>query len=228
MDYFEFFQATYKSEADRRAQLSSLLPIPLGIFTVVGGGLYAMAQGLSLPLDGWEIACAAFLVGALALGIAAAYNLTRFQFGHKYRYLAFSDEIENYRKLSTDYYKGRGQPAAAADEDVRERIRSDFIDVSSFNARVNDKKTRFLYITNSFLAACALFALAASIPFSIGRMSSERTQRPISFTISSSFCCPVQQGACHARRRGQEAAAGTQAHRRRQAGMAASKGDSRE
>jgi hypothetical protein len=215
MDYFEFFKEAYKNESDRRAQLSSLLPIPIGIFTVVGGGFYAMAQGLHPPLNGWQIACAGLLVVAVLLGAVAAYNLVRFQFGHKYRYLPFSDEIEDFRRRSAGYYERAGQPPTAADDDVKTKLRDDYISFSSFNARVNDRKTRLLYITNSYLAACALVVLAASVSFSIAQMSSNQPEGSRTLTIDLSYSSLGGQGACHARRREREAAAGPQAHRGR-------------
>lgn len=228
MDYFEFFQSMYKTESERRAQLSSLLPIPIGIFTVVGGGFYAMAQGLSLPLSTLEVICASLLVVTFLLGVAAAVFLVRFQFGHKYRYLATAEQIEAYRASLAAYYGTRAGAAAQVDREVKDNIQGDYVECSSFNARANDRKTRCLYITNSFLAACAIAALAASIPFSLSREGSAAAPNPLSIAVEIADSHNHHARGRHVRQRQAEAAARPKADGRQQAGMAAASRDSRE
>jgi hypothetical protein len=211
MNYFEFFQSAYKNEAERRSQLSSLLPIPLGLFTVIGGAVYGMAQGLHPPLEGWETVCAVLLAMAVALGMAAAFNLVRFQFGHRYRYLPRSEEIEAFRASLETYYANQGRYGSIVDDEVTANIQGDYVNFASFNAQVNDKKTHLLYITNSFLASCALAALAASVPYTWGKINSVEPENPVTMEIEFSHEEDAPAGGNDGQ--GQRAAARSQAGR---------------
>ena len=183
MDYLEFFRSSYEKESERRAQLSAQLPIPVGIFTVIGGGFYGMVQGLHLPLRGLEVATAILLTGVVVCAVGADWYLVCFQFGHKYRYLPSPQAIDDYRAKLSAHYATQGRYGAIVEDELETNLERNYINYATWNSIRNDRKTQYLYKTNSWLAVCGLFALAASVPYSLSKMKPAEPDRTLTVSV---------------------------------------------
>jgi hypothetical protein len=165
MDSDEFLKAQYESEIGRRYQLSGSISMPIGVLTIVGGALLAMAQALRLPLEPalW-FTLAAILAGA-ACAIAVGYYLFRFQLGHDYHYVATAKQIEDYRNELLAYYERKRRSTAGVEDEVIAYIRSEMIASAHANALANDRKSAYLNRANVALAMAIGFTFAAAIPY---------------------------------------------------------------
>jgi len=80
MELRDFYKEHYSLEVSRHQELTSALALPLGVLSLLIGGLVLIAKEIHIPLDGWM----AFLVVALGVGFClcgvTAYFLIRSYF----------------------------------------------------------------------------------------------------------------------------------------------------
>ena len=174
---FDFLKDRYDYELQRREQLTAALTLPVGVLTVLGGAMTAMARSFS-----YQDGLLTWVFGIL-LGLAViAFFRCMFDLGRAYHrqthiYLPLLGELRETREKWRAFYKELHQRVSYEEEhqdgsnddlfqheehqggvddlfqhELEERI----IDAADRNTRNNDQRSRYL-----FSARIAIFAVLA-------------------------------------------------------------------
>ena len=188
---FDFLKSRYDYELQRREQLTAALTLPVGVLTVLGGAMTAMARSFSYQ-DGlltW--------VFGVPLGLAViAFFRCMFDLGRAYHqqthiYLPLLGELRQTREKWQAFYKEVHQRVSCEEEhqdgseddlfqheehqrgveglfqhELEERI----IDAADRNTRNNDQRSRYLF--SARIAIFAVLALTAimGIPYVVDQV----------------------------------------------------------
>ena len=175
---FDFLKDRYDYELQRREQLTAALTLPVGVLTVLGGAMTAMARSFS-----YQDGLLTWVFGIL-LGLAViAFFRCMFDLGRAYHrqthiYLPLLGELRETREKWQAFYKEVHQRVSYEDEhqdesdddlfqhELEERI----IDAADRNTRNNDKRSRYLF--SARIAIFAVLALTAimGIPYVVDQV----------------------------------------------------------
>ena len=179
----DLYRQLYFHELDRREKILARLSIPLAAIVGVMGLLAFMLNDNS-PIHGtWRIVFWCLFAGA-ALSLAVATWLAQnvaWSFT-KTCYIAFPSDMEEYLTgLRASYPGDSPQQRVAIDDHFKDYLLGTFGRASTYNCRHNDQLMTRQFHTGIAATLAVFLALAASVPFYLGRLPSggqthERTQ----------------------------------------------------
>jgi hypothetical protein len=163
VNLLNLYQRLYEFEWFRREQIQTSIATPLGILTLLGGSLFVLATGFEsrewpIHLLFWS----PFAVALVTFG-GAAFFLTRAMYGHTYRGILYSGELEGHRKALTAYFAAKGTPEEVMLEFERE-LADRYVEAGDINGRINADRSEFVHqSTRRLIVAVIATALCAAV-----------------------------------------------------------------
>jgi len=167
---FDFLKNRYDYELQRKEQLTAALTLPVGVLTVLGGAVVAMARTFSyssVPLAwGFDslllMVCVAFLTCLVQL-VRAYHRQT-------YVYLPLLRELDSSREEFLEFARhvdgGETDVIQAFEGQLRRRL----IDAADRNTQTNDERSGFLHRARLALFGVLVLTAFAGIPYVIDQM----------------------------------------------------------
>jgi len=167
MDIRDHYKEHYCLEAARKYDLSNALSLPLGILSLLIGGLVVVAQGIHVPLSNIDVLQLALMAVAAAFILLSAYFLVRSYYNYEYGYAPTPLEIKTFKEGLVAYYVALGEtPAAAvkkADEEALEHVDAEYAVHADRNAKNNNRKSSFIHNANGALICAIASTLAVGV-----------------------------------------------------------------
>lgn len=172
------FKQLYDAEITEWDRHRSTASMPVGIATIVGGGLAYMLQ----KFDYSENVCSILFVGVACVAcihfLQGALYLSRLMHGNGYKRMPLPIELHKYRNGLRAFHVGKQEAARLADSDFDSNIERRYAEAASFNAKVNIARSNWLYLVHSRLINASLFTILAIPLFAWNaRSSDEKPQR---------------------------------------------------
>lgn len=165
----EFYKSHYDLELTRKTDLTSALSIPVGILSLLIGGLIIMAKELHVPLSFNEWIIAAAISGSALALVVSTYFLVRSLYNFAYGYIATPLEIQQYQAGLVAFHEGAGMLAPdakkLAEEETLEYVDSEYAKYADRNSKNNDIKSSFLHRANGAMIAAVVFAGVAGAAY---------------------------------------------------------------
>jgi len=179
MDTGDLYKELYFHEMERRDRLNSGLSFPVGLVALLTGAALVMFRAAESSVSDWDKALIILLaVAALSL-VLASFFLIRVYWGHEYSHIPFAEDLLNYTSSLCEHYKRQGVSTVNASKFAKAKsmiyVEQQFSKNAKFNAQVNDKKSKFLFLANSFVIASIVF-LGLSSPIYIYTQTRQKTE----------------------------------------------------
>lgn len=163
MNVRDYYKEHYFLEATRRNELTNALSIPLGILSLLIGGLTVIARGIHLPLSSTSILLLALMTVAVVFILRTVYFLIRSYYNYEYGYAPTPLEIKTYKEELIAYYLALGEsPDAAiqkAESEALQHVDAEYAAHADRNAKNNNRKSSFMHNANSALIGAIIFTL---------------------------------------------------------------------
>jgi hypothetical protein len=164
----EHYKAQYDQELARKAELTSSLSLPVGVLTILMGGLVVMAKELHAPLANGDAAQLVALSISAVVALIVSYLLFRSYYNYTYGYLATPVEMDAYYEKLVAFHMASGQSERdarrLAEDETLKYIATEYSKYADRNAKNNDIKSSYLHQANgAMVAALVLGATAAGI-----------------------------------------------------------------
>lgn len=161
MDIGDLYKELYFHEMERRDRLNSGLSFPVGLVALLTGAALVMFRAAESSVSDWDRVLVILLsVVALTLAVAAFF-LIRMYWGHEYSHMPFAEDLLNYTENLCGHYKGQGVSSVNASKFAKAKslayVEQQFSKNAKFNAKINDKKSKFLFLANAFVIASIVF-----------------------------------------------------------------------
>ena len=165
----EFYKCHYDLELTRKTDLTAALSVPVGILSLLIGGLILMAKELHLPLSLCERLIAAGIVASAFALVVSTYFLFRSLHNFAYGYIATPLEIQQYQAGLLAFHEGAGMspPDARklAEEETLDYVDSEYAKYADRNAKNNDIKSSFLHRANGAMIAAVVLSGVAGLAY---------------------------------------------------------------
>ncbi len=163
----KFLKERYDFELQRKEQLTSALTMPVGVLSVLGGALTAMARSFTYhdPLvTGFFLV---FLVSAVVCFFVCAFRLIRAYHAQTYIYLPLLGEFEQYEEEDRQWrsYVEHNGGDLSAEEDFDSWLRKRIINAADANTKSNDQRSKWLHQSRTWLFAVFCSTALAGIPY---------------------------------------------------------------
>jgi len=194
---FEYCEKLYFHELEAREYLSSRVNIPLAVLVSVAGFLGYLIQNLDSSIDGCAVfGVYSFLILSMGCLLASALLLIGGAGGYKYQFVASPAAWnENFRGWYA-HYEGTEDQLEAANRSVRQTLRNAYMDSTSHNSKLNDKRSEKIFLAFRFILGGAASAFIAFAFFYFGGLDRQSNPRPIEVKIVQPF---VIEGEVNAR-----------------------------
>ncbi len=166
---FDFLKDRYDYELQRREQLTAALTLPVGVLTILGGAMAAMARSFSYK-DGLLTWAFGILLGPAVIAFfLCMLNLGRAYHRQTYIYLPMLGVLQKFREAWRAFHK-QEQKKGEADDSFQHELEKRIIDAADRNTRNNDQRSRYLFWSR--LALFAVLALTAimGIPYVVDQV----------------------------------------------------------
>ncbi len=163
MDIRDYYKEHYFLEATRKGELNNALSLPLGILSLLIGGLIIVAQGIHLPLNDVTIILIVMMtVGAIFI-LRTICFLIRSYYNYEYGYVPTALEIKIFKEELLAFYISLGDsPEDAikkADSEALQHVDSEYAAHADRNAKNNNRKSSFIHNANSSLIGTIVVTL---------------------------------------------------------------------
>ena len=174
----ELYKEMYYFELKRKDTLNSSLGLPIGIVTILAGGVLYYVQNLpALSLDVWTIGFfVTFFLGSICLAVATLF-LVLALWNHEYSYLPTPSEIEAYRKALVQYYEQNPAVLPGLEEDFRSFLCLQLCKHVEQNTRSNDSKSGYLHVGLGWVIGAIIFLAVSIGPFYEIQPTEQRVQK---------------------------------------------------
>ena len=167
MDTYDLYKDLYFHEMDRRDRLNSGLSFPVGLVTLLSGASLVMLKSANWNLSDWDKLLIILLATATSALLIASIYLIRIYWGHEYSHMPYAEDLYNYCNDMIEHYKRQDVSSINSQKFAKAKMLSyvecEFSKNAKFNARVNDRKSRYLFNANAYLIGAIVF-LGLSTP----------------------------------------------------------------
>ncbi|HET6763573.1 MAG TPA: hypothetical protein VFH27_07865 [Longimicrobiaceae bacterium] len=189
------YRENYHLELARRDALREAAGTPVGLLTLLGTALAFMVQKLRVESDWTTIAFA--IIAALAAGaiILATHHLVRALHGHTYQYIETALQLHAYHQKLRAWHVEFGNGALVADREFDDHLQMRYAETSDHNARVNEQRSQYLFLTTQRVIFAGVFTGIALLPFSANIQL--RPEPPQRLELSNASFCVPKPGSVH-------------------------------
>lgn len=155
---FELYEKLYFHEVEAREKIAARLQIPLAVFLSITSLYGYFLKGYSIENSGaWNIAFSIVCVVSVYFFIRSLIYFKKAFFGSEYRFLPAARVAEGYRQELFELYKsydgtdGYSDCQTLVSHHFKNYLLKEYIDSSSHNTVINDKRSEALHKSNSFV-----------------------------------------------------------------------------
>lgn len=189
---FEFYEKLYFHEAEAREKIAARLQIPLAILLSIISLYGYFLKGYSIENSGsWNIAFSIICVISLCLFFLSLFYFIRAFFGSEYRFLPSAKVAENYRKKLVELYKdydgseGYGDCQSLVAYHFKNYLLNEYIEGSSHNTQVNDRRSEALHKSNSFVIFNVVPLAGLFLIFTLANIDKNNIEKEYKVKISN-------------------------------------------
>ena len=166
---FDFLKDRYDYELQRREQLTAALTLPVGVLTVLGGAMAAMARSFSYK-DGLLTWVFGILLGLAVIAFfLCMLNLGRTYHRQTYIYLPLLGDLHKVREEWRAFYE-EAHHRRAADDSFQQELEASIIGAADRNTRSNDQRSRYLFWSRLALFAVLVSTAMMGIPYVVDQV----------------------------------------------------------
>lgn len=167
---FDFLKDRYNYELQRREHLTAALTLPVGVLTVLGGAMVAMARSFSYQ-DGLLV----WIFGILLCVDVVAFFLCLLDLGRayhrqKYIYLPLLADLEQAQEEFRDFNSYVEATGGEVEETFDEHFRRRLIDAADRNTENNDYRSGQLHWARIALFAVLALTALMGIPYVVDQV----------------------------------------------------------
>jgi hypothetical protein len=163
---FEFLKDRYDFELVRKDQLTEALTLPIGVLTVLGSVLGAMAQSFNYHQH--DAVTLTFIVmvvlDVIAFTVCLSY-LARAYHAQTYTYLPTLKELHETEGDLTEFYESTGGTREQAAADFTLSFEERIIHAADANTASNDRRSSLLHRSRIALFSVLVLTALAGLPF---------------------------------------------------------------
>jgi len=166
---FDFLKDRYDYELQRREQLTAALTLPVGVLTILGGAMVAMARSFSYK------DCLLTWVFGILLGLTGiAFFLCMLNLGRAYHrqtttYLPLLGDLQKVREEWRAFYEEAHQ-RGAGDDSFQHELEARIIAAADRNTQRNDLRSHYLYLSRIALFAVLVLTAMMGIPYVVDQV----------------------------------------------------------
>lgn len=170
MDTGDLYKELYFHEMERRDRLNGGLSFPVGLIALLTGASLVIFKASDSTVSDWDKALIAFLLVVALCLVLASFFLIRMYWGYEYAHMPYAEDLLSYTTNLREHYKKQGLTSTNASKFANAKsvayVEQQFSTNAKFNAQVNEKKSKFLFLANAFIIAAIVF-LGLSSPIYI-------------------------------------------------------------
>ena len=166
---FDFLKDRYDYELLRREQLTDALTLPVGVLTVLGGAMVAMARSFSYKDDLLTWVFGILLGLAVIAFFLCMLNLGRTYHRQTYIYLPLLVDLYKAREERRVFYQ-EAHHRRAADDSFQQELEVRIIAAADRNTRSNDQRSRYLFWSRLALFAVLVLTAMMGIPYVVDQV----------------------------------------------------------
>lgn len=161
----DFLKDRYDFELERKEKLTDALTLPIGVLTVLGSVLGAMARSFSYKFPILTRMFVSFLVADIVAFAVCLLYLARAYHRQTYVYLPTLKSLYQAKRELREYYEASGMPAEEAAEEFTENLEKRIIAAADANTENNDRRSSLLYRSRIVLFVILVLTALAALPF---------------------------------------------------------------
>ena len=162
---FDFIKDRYDFELERKDKLTDALTLPIGVLTVLGSVLGAMAQSFSYVNPVLTRAFMGFVVAdVIAFAVCLVYLACAYH-AQAYVYLPSLKDLHQADTDLKEFYESAGLPQEDASGDFARSLEGRMIEAADANTASNDRRSSLLHRSRVALFAVLVFTALAALPF---------------------------------------------------------------
>lgn len=178
-DALHLYEKLYFHEADAREKLNARLQTPLAlIISLIGVVAFLLQNYEHRGFTPSATLFALFLTMAVIALIAAAYFFVQSWYDNTYSFVPSARVTEEYRQLLVETYKPYDGGDKLATDYFHDYMLKSYIDSSTANTAVNDKRSIDIHKTNGALIITAGITFIAFLTFFFGGLQKGRAAAP--------------------------------------------------
>lgn len=182
MSLSAFYKDRYQIEIARKAEIATAISVPLGVVSLLFGLLAVMAKDLRWPLAPLESAVFAVIFTSAFAGVVVVFFLFAAHTGYRYAFFPTAEQLRKQYDDGVAAHKAAGQSdddaAKKSEAETLTEIEAMYIQLSSENAVLNERKAKQLRKANLALMAAVALGLIAGALYVVSSMGSPTpTQR---------------------------------------------------
>lgn len=181
---FDFYKNLYFHEIEIREKLNARVQTPLIIIISIIGALAFMLQNYDKNMHNESsLLFIVFLAASFLTLLLSVYYFIRSWYNWTYSFLPTAKDTESYRGKLYETYKEYKDGEKMAENYLDEYLCNYFIECSSNNTQVNDKRTLYFHKTNRWLIMTAFLALISFFSFCYGNLDTRNQKRTLKVEI---------------------------------------------
>lgn len=178
-DALQLYEKLYFHEADAREKLNARLQTPLALIISLSGVVAFLLQNYEhRGFTPSATLFALFLTAAVFALIATSFFFVRSWYNNTYSFLPSAKVTEGHRQLLIEMYKPYDGGDKLVTEYFQDALIQSYIDSSSANTVVNDKRSINIHKTNGALVITAAITFAAFLMFFFGGLQKGKAPEP--------------------------------------------------
>lgn len=170
-----------------RGRLAGRLQLPLTLVITLAGAFVFLFQRYDLDAIRFTASHTLFIffvVAALiALGLATL-DIGRAWLANEYRFMPYASQTAEYRQQLLDTYAPYPESDAVVAHHMRAYIQREYVNASSFNAGVNDRRSNLIDVANQRIVLAATMLMVGFFAFQLGGLDESRIKKPQEVTVT--------------------------------------------
>lgn len=165
MSELEYFKSLFDREQVRKVELNNEVNIPIGIITLISGGVILVFKETVTALCSLSflmIVVIGLLLMASVLYLAKSYN-NLFK-GFRYEYLPDSKELYKHKKDLKNYNR---KIKKADRESFKEYLIENYASLNSANMKINRSRLHYLYVAKTLVFIALVLTIALMFSYMV-------------------------------------------------------------
>lgn len=161
----EFLKDRYDFELERKEKLTDALTLPIGVLTVLGSVLGAMAQSFSYRFPILTRIFVPFLIADILVFAGCLLYLARAYHSQTYIYLPTLKSLYVAKRELREFYEASGMPSEDAAQEFTVSLEKRIIAAADANTENNDRRSSLLHRSRIALFVILVLTALAALPF---------------------------------------------------------------
>jgi hypothetical protein len=164
-ELLEFYKEMYFFEIQRSERFDNRLQVPMAALVILIGFQAFMFKGVNFEnsSEGIKVFCTLFFFSAFFTAISV-YFLKRSWGGSKYEFIPLANTLDEYRKSLMAHYD-ETECGVETKKLYQQSLIDYYIECSSFNADINEKRARDLYLGVAYIGVSTFLSIVSFISY---------------------------------------------------------------